>query len=134
MSHTSTWTARFTPRSKRALIYALGGGSGHTQRAQLLASYFSSATILLAKPPKINIDVTWVCPQNQPLFLWVKEYIKKHHLQYDVLVVDTFPQGIGHELTQEHIQYFPMQLFIARYLREEAYPNYEQARAWYTHS
>ena len=40
----------------------------------------------------------------------------------DCLVVDTFPSGIGHEITEEMISQFERSL-AARYLREEMYPN-----------
>ena len=134
MSHTNTWIAKHKLQHKRALIYALGGGSGHTQRATLIASYFSNPTLMLAKPPKNHGSYSWVCPKEQPLAHWVHTFIKKSNTQYDVLIVDTFPEGILHELSQTLIQLFPMQILIARYLREEAYPNYEASRAWYTHA
>ena len=133
MSPTNTWIAKQEVASKKALIYALGGGYGHIQRASLIAQQFSSATILHQKEPPFSLNAPVLCPQEEPLEEWVVQTLKECTSSHDCVIVDTFPKGIVHEITKELLQEYESSVLIARYLREEMYLDYESSCSWYTH-
>ena len=133
MSPTNTWIAEQELSSKRALIYALGGGHGHIQRASLLAQQFSSATILHQNRSPFSPNVPVLYPQGKPLEEWVGKTLKECASSHDCVIVDTFPKGIAHEITKDVLQEYESSVLIARYLREEMYLDYETACAWYKH-
>ena len=77
-------------------------------------------------------SVPVIHPQGKPLSEWVVQTLKEYSTEYDVVIVDTFPQGIAHEITQDVLQCYVSSFLVARYLREEVYHNYAEACSWYT--
>ena len=49
MLHTNIWIADQAFAQQKVLIYALGGGNGHIQRAHIIAQHCSSVTIMHQK-------------------------------------------------------------------------------------
>ena len=132
MLPTNTWIADQAITQRSALIYALGGGNGHFQRAQLIAQLFSRATIMhqTKSPFFSSVPVIHAC--GEPLLSWSIQTLAESSRSYDCIVVDTFPKGIGHEITKDILQQYASSFLVARYLREEQYQDYQAACSWYS--
>ena len=132
MLPTNTWTAEQELSQKRVLIYALGGGNGHIQRADLIAQQCADATIMHQKEAPFSSSVPVIHPKEDSLLSWSVETLKEGSSMYDCIVVDTFPKGIGHEITKEILQCYASSFLVARYLRTEMYQEYALSSSWYT--
>ena len=132
MLPTNTWIAECEPHKKSALIYALGGGNGHFQRAVILSKYFANTTIMHQVKPSFSCLETVVYPKSENLISWSSSFIQENPSSFDCVVVDTFPQGIGHELHQRILAEYSQSFLVARYLRAEQYSGYQESCSWYT--
>ena len=109
-----------------AVIYALGGGFGHLSRALALARILEVTAILhRASGPLPDIDV----PSGVRLIgvdaAWTPARLRAclaglAHAA-PVLVVDTFPGGVAHELDDATLAGFAHRVLVRRYLRPGAY-------------
>lgn len=109
-----------------AVIYALGGGLGHLSRALALARVLDVAAILHrasdALPDVdlpsgarlIGVDATWTPARLRACLAGLAHAAP-------VLVVDTFPGGVAHELDDAILGRFAHRVLIRRYLRPGAY-------------
>ncbi|MAA77711.1 MAG: hypothetical protein CL916_00505 [Deltaproteobacteria bacterium] len=132
MLPTNIWIAEQKISPKKVLVYALGGGNGHIQRANLIAQQFSDATIMHQKESPFSSSIPVIHPQGKDLVAWSVETLMKSADSHDCVVVDTFPKGVGHEITQEIIQRYESSFLVARYVREEMYHDYKASCSWYT--
>lgn len=132
MLPTNIWTAEYKPHTKTALIYALGGGNGHLQRASLLSECFANATIMHHVRPSFSCSARVVYPQGGDLLSWSAQFVQENAASFDCIVMDTFPQGIGHEIKQHMMKRYPQHFLVARFLREEAYAQYRVSCSWFT--
>lgn len=98
------------------MIYALGSGMGHLQRALNLQERLGPCTILHQGPPTPG-TIRLVDPTPAEVL---------ERLQgAERLIVDTFPGGIGHELVQ-----LPAHaVLVARYVQRENYVDYDALAA-----
>jgi len=125
------WTADL--QNKRALIYAMGGGFGHLQRASLFSMGFTEATILHQSQPPFPCQAKVVQPPPTNTRDWIQRFIVEQLTMVDCMVVDTFPYGLFHELTDEMIRSASESILIGRYLKKEEYRNYDRGKKNYSH-
>ncbi len=109
-----------------AVIYALGGGLGHLSRALALTRVIDVAAILHrasgALPDidlpsgvrLIGVDAAWTPAR-------LRASLADLARTAPVLVVDTFPGGVAHELDDATLAGFAHRALIRRYLRPGAY-------------
>lgn len=110
-----------------AVIYALGGGLGHLSRALVLAREIDAIAILhrapgdglpdIDVPPGvrlIGVNAGWTPADLRACLAGLAQ-------QAPVLVVDTFPAGVAHELDDALLSAFGHRVLIRRYLRTGAY-------------
>jgi hypothetical protein len=111
-----------------AVIYALGGGLGHLSRALVLARAIDAVAILHRAPgdglvPDIDVppgvrliavDAGWTPADLRACLAGLAQ-------QAPVLVVDTFPAGVAHELDDALLSVFGHRVLVRRYLRPGAY-------------
>ena len=131
MLPTNIWIANQAIAQQKVLIYALGGGNGHIQRAHLIAQQFSCATIMHQKESPFSSSVPVMHPGEKTLASWSVQTLTECAASHDCVVVDTFPQGIAHEITEEIIQQYESSFLVGRYLREEMYHEYKDSCSWY---
>jgi hypothetical protein len=110
----------------RAVIYALGGGFGHLSRALALARIIDVTAILHrasgALPDVdvpsgvrlIGVDAAWTPARLRACLAGLAHVAP-------VLVVDTFPGGVAHELDGATLAGFAHRVLVRRYLRPGAY-------------
>jgi hypothetical protein len=109
-----------------AVIYALGGGLGHLSRALALARVIDVTAILHrasdALPDVdvpsgvrlIGVDAAWTPVRLRACLAGLAHAAP-------VLVVDTFPGGVAHELDDATLAGFAHRVLVRRYLRPGAY-------------
>lgn len=109
-----------------AVIYALGGGLGHLSRALALARIIDVTAILHracgALPDVdvpsgvrlIGVDADWTPARLRACLSGLAHAAP-------VLVVDTFPGGVAHELDDATLAGFAHRVLVRRYLRPGAY-------------
>jgi hypothetical protein len=108
-----------------AVIYALGGGLGHLSRALVLAQKIGAIAILhrggdataaIDAPGVrlIGVDAGWT-PAD------LRASLARLAGEAPVLVVDTFPAGVAHELDDAALAAFAHRVLVRRYLRPGAY-------------
>jgi predicted glycosyltransferase len=122
----------------RTLVYALGGGAGHLTRALVFARS------LVARGP-----VVVVARAGSPVLVDVSEGVAIERVNdatpfADVraglasaltsdgpcaLVVDTFPGGLGGELDDAVLALAATTTLVARYVKRDAYPDYDDLAA-----
>ena len=131
MSLLTTWIANYSLQQKNILIYAVGGGKGHLQRALNIADALGRATIIHQHDAQ-HPTHTIISLQGHDIKTWIQNIWESMASKYDCLIVDTFPSGIARELTEEMICAFPLRFLLGRYIQEEAYPQYEEQLSRYT--
>jgi hypothetical protein len=109
-----------------AVIYALGGGLGHLSRALALARILDVTAILHRAPGAlpdvdvpsgvrlIGVDAAWTPARLRACLAGLAHAAP-------VLVVDTFPGGVAHELDDATLAGFAHRVLVRRYLRPGAY-------------
>lgn len=107
-----------------AVIYALGGGLGHLSRALVLAREIDAVAILhrggaaadIDAPGVrlIGVDAGWTPADLRACLARLAE-------EAPVLVVDTFPAGVAHELDDALLAAFEHRVLVRRYLRPGSY-------------
>jgi hypothetical protein len=109
-----------------AVIYALGGGLGHLSRALALARMLDVAAIVHrasgALPDVdvpsgvrlIGVDAAWTPARLRACLAGLAHAAP-------VLVVDTFPGGVAHELDDATLAGFAHRVLVRRYVRPGAY-------------
>lgn len=112
-----------------AVIYALGGGLGHLSRALVLARKIGAVAILHrggeAVPGTmaeidapgvrlIGVDTGWT-PSD------LRACLHRCSEEAPVLVVDTFPAGVAHELDDAALDRFEHRVLVRRYIRPGSY-------------
>jgi hypothetical protein len=109
-----------------AVIYALGGGLGHVSRAFALARLVRVAAIvhraggalpeidLPSGVRLIGVDAAWTPAR-------LRACLAELARTAPVLVVDTFPGGVAHELDDATLAGFGHRVLVRRYLRPGAY-------------
>jgi hypothetical protein len=110
----------------------MGGGYGHLQRAVLVSKVFSQATILHQHQPHFLCQATIVQPSPINTRDWIQRFIVEQLTMVDCIVVDTFPYGIFHELSDSLIRSASESILIGRYVKEEEYPNYDRGSQNYS--
>jgi hypothetical protein len=107
----------------RTVIYALGGGRGHLMRARTLARS-RSAVILhqVAGEPGLCVRDDWSLAD-------VQANLRALSGRDAMLIVDTFPGGIAHELDDSLLALYGERVLIRRYLRPGAYEDEESLAA-----
>ncbi len=111
----------------RPLIYALGGGMGHLQRAANLLWRSGPGVVLHQAPREVAV------PEGSTLVRlaadadadWVDRFLRRHLGGASALVVDSFPGGIAHELRPERLADRPSVL-VQRYVSPGSYPDYDE--------
>ena len=111
------------------LLYAVGGGRGHVQRALNLAEGFEQATILhsFEGPMPFPDWVRSVVVSSADTRADVAALIESHRRPDSTLVVDTFPWGVGRRLGGALVSSFARRVLVARYVRPGSYEGYEEA-------
>jgi hypothetical protein len=112
-----------------AVIYALGGGLGHLSRALVLARKIDAVAILhrgaetaaetvagMDAPGVrlIGVDTGWT-PSD------LRACLARCAGEAPVLVVDTFPAGVAHELDDATLDRFEHRVLVRRYIRPGSY-------------
>ena len=109
-----------------AVIYALGGGLGHLSRALALARTLEGTAIvhrgsdalpdidLPSGVRLIGVDAAWTPARLRACLSGLARAAP-------VLVVDTFPGGVAHELDDATLAGFAHRVLVRRYLRPGAY-------------
>ena len=131
MSLLTTWIARYGLRQKNTIIYSVGGGKGHLQRAINIADAIGCATIIHQHDLQ-HTKHTIISLQGHDIKTWIQDIWESMASVYDCLIVDTFPSGIAGELTEEMICRFPLRFVLGRYIQEGTYPHYEESLSRYT--
>jgi hypothetical protein len=112
-------------RNERAVIYALGGGRGHLARARALARRFGTDVPILQQA---DADAPHHLPQHvgvDAVHAWLREQLR----DADWLVVDTFPGGVAHELTDAILRLADRTALVQRYVRPGSYIDYNRLAA-----
>ena len=112
---------------KTLLIYALGGGWGHLNRSLALARVAASKykIKLISNSPYVseidlkNCEVLTI--SHQAGFKQTRSIIEQtiEQVSFDCLLVDTFPRGLGGELTDLAAKVKQPKILINRYLKPE---------------
>jgi hypothetical protein len=105
-----------------AVIYALGGGLGHLSRALVLARKIGAVAILHRAGADVDapgvrlvgVDASWT-PAD------LRASLARFAGEAPVLVVDTFPAGVAHELDDAVLGAFAHRVLVRRYLRPGSY-------------
>lgn len=103
----------------RTLIYALGGGKGHRNRARALAkqlgenevSIFHQCRDSIPMPSETILPYSVTRAECRSL---LRQAAAKHHR----LIVDTFEAGLHEEVDQELLDRFPETVWLARYTKQ----------------
>jgi hypothetical protein len=132
MSLRNIWIAKYALREKKILIYAIGGGKGHLQRALNIAENLKNVTIM-HQHTFSHEEHTIISPKSEDVFFWSEHFLHHQIQDFDCFIVDTFPTGIGEEITQDLLNRVSLRFLIARYLKEETLPCYSKALSWYSH-
>ena len=119
------------------LIYALGGGAGHLSRALLFAQRFASAgrvTILAGDAAHSMVDVPSnvavrrIAPRGAAAIAAgsIRALLREGPA---TLVVDTFPGGLFHEITNELLALATRNVLIRRVVKPLSYRGYDELAA-----
>jgi hypothetical protein len=120
-----------TQRS-HGLFYALGGGRGHVTRALNLARRFRRATILHSSDGSYGelpagIRLIRLNPTDD-----ANSVIEEQKTERTIVVVDTFPWGIRHELNPSVLGRFNPRILVARFVSPGSYARYDEGLEYYT--
>ena len=108
----------------------MGGGRGHLTRAVNLARLLGPAVILHQAEAAVPRAPVWV-KQTRVEPPWTAASLRAAVLKWSgkagLLVVDSFPAGLAHELDDEVLAAFPTCALVKRYVRPGSYRDYEKS-------
>jgi hypothetical protein len=122
----------------RTLVYALGGGAGHLTRALVLGRSLAARgpVVILARagaPVLVDVHDDVAIERVDPAtpFAEVRATLAGALTREGPcsLVVDTFPGGLGRELDDAVLALAATTTLVARYVKRDAYPNYDALAA-----
>ncbi len=125
-----TTTADAEPTT--ALIYALGGGRGHAQRAVVLAERFSRSLVLhQCDEPPVRLPAGCQLQQIGPQWSIkpLRDLLLSASGWAETLLIDTFPGGVAGEVDHDVLSRYANTVLLRRYVRPGSYPDYEMRAA-----